>query len=403
MAGYVSRVAADGSAVLWTTIALSAAGVRSLFMAQDSSGNIDLFGQFAPVSYRPGPQGYTLGTPELFAEQLRAMDLRSVYSTNLGESADASAAGIMLDSSGNAWLAGTSSSAQFPALDGVPNLGADFVLRLDPAGAKAQTLFRFPRGVITAPPAMDSSGNLLLPGSQGHLLIMPPAYAFDTPGHRGLRQFGIFGAEHRSIWGRADDVVRIRFDGFDTGLAGFDRWQPCSGAVRRSESDQCAGAFRGRIQRRHRPGGAAGAGDVAVRKRPGGPASRAVHWNLHHGWRPCRGAQPGRNVNSPSNPAARGSIVSLFGTGVEWPAGMQDGATAPTAMPLDQEANKLEMFDSAGLRSASSMPGRRRASSTEFFKSTFSCHQMPFHRSRSRRRHSGIRSPAMRCRYICSD
>jgi uncharacterized protein (TIGR03437 family) len=53
-------------------------------------------------------------------------------------------------------------------------------------------------------------------------------------------------------------------------------------------------------------------------------------------------------VNSVSNPAASGSIVALFGTGVQWPSGLVDGAAAAAAMPLDQEQNRLEMVDGTG-------------------------------------------------------
>jgi uncharacterized protein (TIGR03437 family) len=49
-------------------------------------------------------------------------------------------------------------------------------------------------------------------------------------------------------------------------------------------------------------------------------------------------------VNSASNPAPAGSIVSIFGTGVVWPPGMQDGAVATAAMAL----NGFTAFDGFG-------------------------------------------------------
>jgi hypothetical protein len=104
-----------------------------------------------------------------------------IYATDLGQSADANAAGIALDTSGNTYLAGTISSSQFPALAGIPNLGSDFVLRLDASGSKAQALFRFPSGAVSAPPAFDLTGRLLLLGPTGSLLAVPPSYAFDKP------------------------------------------------------------------------------------------------------------------------------------------------------------------------------------------------------------------------------
>lgn len=55
-------------------------------------------------------------------------------------------------------------------------------------------------------------------------------------------------------------------------------------------------------------------------------------------------------VNSAANPAKRGSVVSLFGTGLNgWPADKADGALAKAAEPLDQFYSKLEAFDISGV------------------------------------------------------
>jgi uncharacterized protein (TIGR03437 family) len=53
-------------------------------------------------------------------------------------------------------------------------------------------------------------------------------------------------------------------------------------------------------------------------------------------------------VNSVSNPALRGSIVTLFGTGAIWPYGTPDGTLATSASSLDQEQNQFEIVDSVG-------------------------------------------------------
>jgi uncharacterized protein (TIGR03437 family) len=58
-------------------------------------------------------------------------------------------------------------------------------------------------------------------------------------------------------------------------------------------------------------------------------------------------------VNSAANPAAHGSIVSLFGTGAALSglgaASLADGALAPTAAPLSQEANDFQVVDQSGI------------------------------------------------------
>lgn len=344
--GYVSRVAADGSKLLWTTtVPISYGAVRSLAMAQDASGNVDLFGQYAPVLVEPGfYQYYSLGTPGLFAAQMRSDGSGLAYSTDLGQSTDSSAIGIVLDTSGNPYLAGTSSSAQFPALAGIPNLGADFALRLDPTGGRAHTLFRFPHGAITAPPAFDASGNLLLLGAHASLLTVPPTYAFDTP----------------AIVGFANSASLALDTGLYPGalvtLFGFDLTSSAQGLQVLIDGAQAPVLFAGpnqiNVQAPFEMAQSYGVPQVQVTSPSGSvsallPGAQSIGVFTTDGVYAAALNQDG-TVNSASNPAPGGSIVSLFGTGVTWPDGMQDGAVPAAAAALDQETNKLEVFDSNG-------------------------------------------------------
>jgi hypothetical protein len=184
--GYAVRLAADGSKLLWsTTIGGNYAGVPKLLMVQDSSGNVDLFGQYVtavPVAATgPVTSPPQAGIPGLFIQRLSSDGSTILYSTDLGQAPDANPVGIALDKSGNGYLEGTSSSTTVLAATNVPNLGADFVVALDSAGSKVQTLFRFPLGTVAAPLALDANGRLLVPGMGGALLTVPPNYAFDTP------------------------------------------------------------------------------------------------------------------------------------------------------------------------------------------------------------------------------
>jgi uncharacterized protein (TIGR03437 family) len=54
------------------------------------------------------------------------------------------------------------------------------------------------------------------------------------------------------------------------------------------------------------------------------------------------------SINSVFNPAAAGSIVSVFGTGAVWPSGLQDGGVAPGPMPLDDSQNPFTALDRTG-------------------------------------------------------
>jgi hypothetical protein len=179
--GYVARMSADGSEMLWSAAPGGSFGaVSALTMAQDANTNVYLLGQYIVPIEEPDGLPPLAGPSGLFAAKLSSTG-SVVYTTDLGQSPDSAAIGVVVDLAGNAYLAGTSSSPEFPALPNVPNLGADFILRLDESGASAQTLFRLPHGVIGMPPILNSAGELILANSFGAVLTLPPDYAFDTP------------------------------------------------------------------------------------------------------------------------------------------------------------------------------------------------------------------------------
>ena len=50
-------------------------------------------------------------------------------------------------------------------------------------------------------------------------------------------------------------------------------------------------------------------------------------------------------MNSAANPAAMGSVVTLYGTGAVWPYGMADGGIPTAAAALNQEQNGFQVVD----------------------------------------------------------
>ena len=342
--GYVLRLAADASHLLWATaVGGNYGAVTTLLLAQDSDTNVDLFGRYViPINIPP-----EAGPPGLFAAKLSSDGSTIIYSTDLGQSPDANAAGIALDASGNPYLAGSSSSAQFPILPGVPNLGADFVLRLDASGARPQALFRFPPGTIGAPPAFDSTGRILLLGSTGSLVTLPANYAFDTPaivGYTNAASFalntGLVPGEIISLFGfdldGSPQNVQVSFDGLPA-IVLYAGPNQINVQVPFEFSQ-----YVSLIPEVHvvLPSGSITLNPLAaVGESPGIFTTDGVH---------AAALNQDGSVNSSSNPAARGSIVTLFGTGAVWPSGIQDGAVASSAVPLDQEQNQLEVVDSVG-------------------------------------------------------
>jgi len=351
-AGYILKLSPDGSTQLWSAATPSNfQAVLSLYMAQDANGNIDLFGQYAPLipisNASPG-----LGTPGLFAARLNP-DGSPGYSTDLGQSRNARAAGMVLDASGNAYLAGTSSSPQFPTLTGVPNLGPDFTLRLDSTGAKAQTLFRFPSGVVTAPPALDRNGRLLLLEAQGGLLALPPTYKFDSPAVIAFANSASF-------------VLNTGlYPGALVSLYGFDLPSSPQGAQVTIGGTSAPLLYSGATQINLQvpfelppyPGNSA----VQLTS-PGGsfstlmPESPAVGIFTVDGVHAAAVNEDG-TVNSASNPAAQGSVVSLFGTGAIWPAPMRDGAVATAALSTQYPFALTYFAQGSGVIYAGTAPG----------------------------------------------
>lgn len=337
--GYVARLSADGSSLLWNTpVPVSygnSPGLMSMTMAQDSSGNIDLFGQYIailpaiPVTFAP---------PGLFAAQLKADGSGLNYSVNLGQSPDTSAAGILVDNARNVWLAGTSSAPQFPALAaGVSNLGADFILRLDPSGSTAQTVFRLPHGTISAAPAFDQANNLLLLGAQSAVLTLPANYSFNSPAIVGFANAASLAANTGIAPGTLVSIY------------GFDL--PSSPQVIVGGTPATV-LYAGPTQINFQVPFENLQATITITSSSGSlsfqpPLSQSIGIFTTDGTHAAALNQD-ESVNSSANPALPGSIVTFYGTGAIWPSGTQDGAIAAGAMPLDQETNQFEMVDAIG-------------------------------------------------------
>jgi uncharacterized protein (TIGR03437 family) len=88
---------------------------------------------------------------------------------------------LTLDSAGNVWVAGNTKSADFPGLANMPPSGLDFALELNASATALQQIFALIPGTVTQPPVFDSNGNLLLLGSAGSLLRINPSTALSAP------------------------------------------------------------------------------------------------------------------------------------------------------------------------------------------------------------------------------
>jgi hypothetical protein len=137
---FVTKLNAAGSAFVYSTY-LGGEVSQGAGIAADSSGNAYVTGftnsgllTVNPI--QPGLNGYQ----NAFVSKLNADGSALVYSTYLGGSQTDQGAGIAVDSSGNAYLTGTTSSPDFPTVNPIqtqPKTGVQnaFVTKVNPAGS----------------------------------------------------------------------------------------------------------------------------------------------------------------------------------------------------------------------------------------------------------------------------
>jgi uncharacterized protein (TIGR03437 family) len=356
--GFIARIAPDASHLVWSTYfgGPYVGDAPNLLTATDSAGNVFALGRSQPASTTENPLDLQ---PELFAAKVRSDGTGLVYMTDLGQSTDARVAGVLVGSDGNAFLAGTDSSPQFPMLSNVPPLGSDFVLELDPAGAHPQILYRLLNGTVTQPPAIDGNGNLLLLSAQGSVLELSGTAPLSQPGIWGLANSAVSTMSTRFAPGELVSLYGIGIGPAQAvvatpSAAGFP---PQLGGVQVTVDGVSApllyvGANQINLQVPFEsPLGTSLYAEIEV----DGPfgklnlqANAIPSLGLFYSGAPPDAAALNQDgsVNSAANPAGAGSVVSLFGTGALL-SGV-DGTVAPDATTLSQQANHLQAFDGYG-------------------------------------------------------
>ncbi|MER3422425.1 MAG: hypothetical protein C4293_03540, partial [Nitrospiraceae bacterium] len=142
----------------------------------DSSGNAYVTGSTTSINFptRPtvGPlQGSLRGPTDAFVSKLNASGASLVYSTYLGGSSDDTGADIAIDSSGNAYITGNTTSLDFPTVSPLPGpsgvLGDAFVTKLNGAGTALiySTYLGGSQSDVGNALTVDSLGNAYVTGS----------------------------------------------------------------------------------------------------------------------------------------------------------------------------------------------------------------------------------------------
>ena len=96
-----------------------------------------------------------------------------VWATFLGGTAAEQGQSIAVDPSGNVWIAGTTSSADFPVTSGSPQ-GGEFLVEFNATGSALSYGSRFPVNTVAASIALDTNGVLHAAGATGLVSTVTP-------------------------------------------------------------------------------------------------------------------------------------------------------------------------------------------------------------------------------------
>ena len=200
----VAKLKADGSGLVYATYIGGAQNEEGNAIAVDAQGNAYITGETFSTDYPTtnGAYDLTAGSQEAFVTKLNPTGTALVYSTFIGGSNSENGEGIAVDRAGNVYVAGSTSSDNFPttvgAYDRTFNGIADaFVVKLNPAGSAA--LY----STVIGGDGFDNAYGLVVDG-QGNAYIT--GQTFETTGPKFPVTQGAVDMTHN---GRTDAFVTI--------------------------------------------------------------------------------------------------------------------------------------------------------------------------------------------------
>ena len=170
---FVAKLNPTGSALVYSTYLGGSGPEVAFGIAVDSVGNAYIAGNTVSVNFpTQGPlQPANGGGSDGYVAKLNAAGSALVYSTYLGGAMDESANAIAVDSSGNAYVTGYTISTNFPTVNPIQaaNGGGNsdpFVAKLNPAGSALvySTYLGGNAGDVGFGIGVDSSGNAYVAG-----------------------------------------------------------------------------------------------------------------------------------------------------------------------------------------------------------------------------------------------
>ena len=136
LTAFVTKLNASGTGLVYSTYLGGTSRDSGAGIAVDSSGNAYVTGltESADFPIANAFRSTYRGGIDAFVTELKASGTGLVYSTYLGGSSEDSAAGIAVDSSGNAYVTGYTASSDFPVTSGAfqTKYGNVFVSKIAP-------------------------------------------------------------------------------------------------------------------------------------------------------------------------------------------------------------------------------------------------------------------------------
>jgi len=224
---FVAKVNAAGTALVYLTYLSDANLVfypystpanTAAALAVDAAGNAYLAGSTVDPQFpaTPGAWQTTFDGPapvypynslpptDCFVAKINPTGTALVWASYLGGKGADVPKSIALDPSGNAWLTGVTASSDFPNAQGWSN-GGDFVTAFNPSGSALAYSARYPNDSVSQSVAVDPSGVLHLAGPTGIVSTVSPNRP-PLP-----RIFGIGNAAYGPVLGRVvlGEVISI--------------------------------------------------------------------------------------------------------------------------------------------------------------------------------------------------
>ena len=132
---------------------------------------------------------------DAFVLKLKPDGSGALWGSYLGGAGNDAAQSVAVDGSGNVWIAGTTTSADFPNAQGWSQ-GGDFVAGFSASGAALTYSARYPDGSVSRSVAVDSSGLVHAAGASGIVSAIAPGQT-PTP-----RIFGVANSAFGPVSGR---------------------------------------------------------------------------------------------------------------------------------------------------------------------------------------------------------